>query len=99
MQSLAQKMLEQRFYGQAVAPGIGIGPVHEATEPALVVTHQRIAAAEVPPETARLEEAVLRSRRQLGKLRARLTNLPEHGQAELEPLFDAYLHMLGPSRL
>ncbi len=99
MQSRLQKTLEQRFHGQAVAPGIGIGPVHEATEPALVVTHQRIAAADMPAETARLEEAVARSRHQLGKLKARLTSLPEHSQTELEPLFDAYLHMLGRSRL
>jgi phosphoenolpyruvate-protein phosphotransferase len=99
MQSRVQKHLEARFHGQAVAPGIGIGPVHEATEPKLVVTHKHIAAAGVPAETARLEEAVSRSRHQLGKLKARLTSLPEHSQAELEPLIDAYLHMLGHSRL
>jgi len=98
MQSRVQP-LEQRFHGQAVGPGVGIGPVHEAVEPELVVTHKRIAAAEVPAEIKRLDEAVSRSRHQLGKLKARLTGLPEHSQTELEPLIDAYLHMLGPSRL
>jgi phosphoenolpyruvate-protein phosphotransferase len=99
MQSRVPNHLEERFRGQAVAPGIGIGPVHEATEPKLIVTHQRIAPADVPAETTRLDEAVSRSRHQLRKLKARLTSLPEHSQTELEPLIDAYLHMLGPSRL
>ena len=99
MTSFVHQRLEQRFYGHAVAPGIGIGPVHEATEPELVITHSTIAAAAMPAEIARLEEALSRSRHQLGKLKARLTGLSEHSQAELEPLIDAYLHMLRPSRL
>ena len=99
MVSLVQNRPEQRFYGHAVAPGIGIGPVHEAIEPELVVTHRKIAAVDVPAETVRLEEALTRSRHQLSKLKARLASLPDHSQAELEPLIDAYLHMLGPSRL
>ncbi len=48
---------------------------------------------------ARLEEALARSRHQLGKLKARLAGLPEQSQSEIAPLIDAYLHMLGPSRL
>ena len=99
MQSRVQHPLETRFHGQPVGPGLGIGPVYEATEPELAVTHRRIAVADVPAETARLEEALTRSRHQLGKLKARPSGLPEHSQAELEPLIDAYLHMLGPSRL
>jgi phosphotransferase system enzyme I (PtsI) len=42
---------------------------------------------------------VEKSRKQLGKLRARLTVLPEDSQQEIAPLIDAYLQMLGPSRL
>lgn len=99
MQSRVQPPLETRFHGQPVGPGMGIGPVYEATEPELAVTHKHIAVADVPAETARLDEALTRSRHQLGKLKARLSGLPEHSQAELEPLIDAYLHMLGPSRL
>lgn len=90
---------EQRFCGHPVAPGIGIGPVQEAAEPALEIAHRKIAAADAAAETARLEEAVARSRHQLGKLKARLAGLPEHSQAELAPLIDAYQHMLGNSRL
>ena len=51
------------------------------------------------PRIRRLEEALARSRKQLAKLKARLGGLPEHSQAEIAPLIDAYLHMLGPSRL
>jgi phosphotransferase system enzyme I (PtsI) len=91
--------IEQRFFGHPVSPGIGIGPVHEAAEPALLISHTRIAAADVPAELGRLEEALARSRNQLAKLKARLGVLPEHAQAEIAPMIDAYLHMLGASRL
>ncbi len=90
---------EQRFSGHPVVPGIGIGPVHEAAEPALTVSHKKISASNVSAELARLEEALARSRHQLTKLRARLAGLPEHSQAEISPLIEAYLHMLGQSRL
>jgi phosphotransferase system enzyme I (PtsI) len=90
---------EQRFTGHPVSPGIGIGPVHEAAEPALDVRHRRIAAADIAGETARLDEAIAASRKQLAKLRARLASLPEQSQTEIAPLMDAYLHMLGNSRL
>jgi phosphotransferase system enzyme I (PtsI) len=90
---------EQKFFGHPVSPGIGIGPVYEAAEPALVISHRKILAADAAAETARLEEALSRSRHQLAKLKARLAALPEHSQAEIAPLIDAYLHMLGASRL
>src|SRR5580698_11406216 len=35
---------ERKFSGHPVSPGIGIGPLHEATEPALVISHKKIAA-------------------------------------------------------
>ncbi|MBB5374154.1 phosphoenolpyruvate--protein phosphotransferase [Acidocella aromatica] len=90
---------EQTFTGHPVSPGIGIGPVHEALEPDLVVSTKKLTAAEVAPELTRLEEAVSRSRHQLQKLKNRLAVLPEDSQAEISPLMDVYLHMLGPSRL
>ena len=46
-----------------------------------------------------LRRRLARSRHQLAKLKARLAGLPEHSQTEIAPLIDAYLHMLGPSRL
>ena len=90
---------ERKFFGHPVSPGIGIGPVHEATEPALVIPKKKIAASDVSAEMARLEDALARSRHQLGKLKNRLAGLSENSQAEIAPLMDVYLHMLGPSRL
>jgi phosphotransferase system enzyme I (PtsI) len=90
---------ELRFTGHPISPGIGIGPVFEAVEPALNVQHKRISAADIAAESARLEDAVALSRRQLTKLKTRLAGMPEQSQTEISPLIDAYLHMLGQSRL
>lgn len=90
---------EQKFSGQPVSPGIGIGPLFEAAEPELQISRRKITAADAAAESARLEEALARSRHQLGKLKARLSSLPESSQSEIAPLIDAYLHMLGASRL
>ncbi len=90
---------EIRFTGHPISPGIGIGPVFEAAEPVLTVPHRKISASDIAAENARLEEAVAQSRKQLGKLKTRLASLPEQSEAEISPLIDAYLHMLGASRL
>ena len=85
--------------GLPVAPGIAIGPVFGTVEAPTVITRHRILAADIEAERARLDAAVAASRKQLGKLRARLHVLPEDTQAEIAPLLDAYVQMLGPSRL
>jgi phosphotransferase system enzyme I (PtsI) len=91
--------VERRLIGIPVSAGIAIGPVFGSHEvPAPVVRH-KISAADTQAETARLEAAILQSRKQLMKLRARLGNLPEDSQAEIAPMLDAYLQMIGPSRL
>ncbi len=90
---------EQIFQGIAVSAGVGIGPVFSAIEPEAVITRQKIQAAESGAEVARLDAAIVQSRKQLTKLRSRLAVLPEESQAEIAPLMDAYLAMLGPSRL
>ena len=69
---------------------------HEAPS---IVARQKIPAADIQAQTARLEAAIVQSRKQLTKLKARLGNLPEDSQAEIAPLLDAYLQMVGPSRL
>ncbi|HQT46579.1 MAG: phosphoenolpyruvate--protein phosphotransferase [Acidocella sp. 20-63-7] len=90
---------ERKFSGQPVSPGIGIGPLFEAAEPELQISRRKINAVDAAAEGARLEEALSRSRHQLGKLKSRLSNLPENSQSEIAPLIDAYLHMLSASRL
>ena len=90
---------ERRLAGIPACVGIAIGPVFRTVEAAPVVTRSRIHAADIQAELARLEAAILQSRKQLLKLRGRLTVLPEESQGEIAPLLDAYLQMLGPSRL
>ncbi len=63
------------------------------------MTQSKIAAADIAAEGTRLDTAIAQSRKQLSKLRARLAVLPEESQAEIAPLIDAYLRMIGPSRL
>lgn len=90
---------ERRFTGIAVSPGVAIGAVFAAVEPPAIVNRARIHAADIAAETSRLEAAIAQSRKQLLKLRVRLAVLPEDSQAEIAPLLDAYLAMIGPSRL
>lgn len=90
---------ERRFIGIAVSPGIAIGPVFGAVEPPAIIVRTRIHASDTAAETTRLEAAIAQSRKQLLKLRARLGVLPEDSQAEIAPLLDAYLQMVGNSRL
>ncbi len=90
---------ERVFPGIAVSSGVAIGPVFGASEPVPEITRHKIQAADIAGEGARLEAAIAQSRKQLGKLRARLAILPEESQAEIAPLIDAYIRMLGPSRL
>lgn len=85
--------------GIAVSAGIAIGPVFGTTEAPTQIVHKRIQASDIASQTARLEAAILQSRKQLGKLRTRLSVLPEESQAEIAPLIDAYIQMIGPSRL
>ena len=90
---------ERLFHGIAVSAGVAIGQVFGTTEPEAVVTRQKIQASDIGAEVARLEAAIVQSRKQLAKLRAKLAVLPEESQSEIAPLIEAYIRMLGPSRL
>lgn len=90
---------ERRLLGLPACAGVAVGPVFRAVEPKAQITRSKIHAADVAGEIARFEAAILQSRRQLLKLRGRLSVLPEESQGEIAPLLDAYLQMLGPSRL
>ncbi len=96
---MAPGRAERRLIGIPVSPGVAIGPVFGAAEPPAPVTRRRIMAADIEAETARLDAAIAQSRKQLMKLRARLGVLPEDSQSEIAPMLDAYLQMIGPSRL
>ena len=90
---------ERVFQGIAVYSGIAIGPVATASEAPTPVVMRRVKAGTEQVESDRLSDAVVRSLKQLEKLRARLALLPEETQHEIVPLLDAYRQMLGPSRL
>jgi phosphoenolpyruvate-protein phosphotransferase len=90
---------EVPFSGIPISAGVAIGAVFSAAEPTPEITRHKIQAADSSAEGARLDAAVAQSRKQLTKLRARLVVLPEESQAEIAPLIDAYIRMLGPSRL
>jgi len=93
------RLPERRLFGIAACAGVAIGPVFRTTEPPAQVTRHKIHAADIQAEGARLDAAILQSRKQLLKLRSRLAVLPAESQGEIAPLLDAYIQMLGPSRL
>jgi phosphotransferase system enzyme I (PtsI) len=95
----ARTRAEQVLRGIPVSPGIAIGPLHAASEPALDLPLVRLATGSSEAEFGRLDDAVTKSRKQLDKLRARLSVLPEDSQQEIAPLIDAYSQMLSNSRL
>jgi len=90
---------ERRLVGLPACVGVAIGPVFRTLEQPAQITRSKIHAEDIPAESTRFEAAILQSRRQLLKLRSRLSVLPEESQGEIAPLIDAYLQMLGPSRL
>ncbi len=95
----AAKPAEQRLSGIPVSPGIVIGTIYDTTEAPAEAPRRAIAADAVELERTKLHDAAALSRKQVSKLKTRLTVLPEEAQEELEPLLDAYILMLGNSRL
>jgi phosphotransferase system enzyme I (PtsI) len=93
------KPAEQRLSGIPVSPGIVIGTIYDTTEEPAEAPRREITADAVELERTRLQDAAALSRKQVGKLKTRLSVLPEEAQEELEPLLDAYILMLGNSRL
>ena len=93
------KPAEQRLSGIPVSPGIVIGTIYDTTEAPAEAPRREITADAVELERTKLQDAAALSRKQVSKLKTRLTVLPEEAQEELEPLLDAYILMLGNSRL
>jgi hypothetical protein len=69
--------VEHRLTGIAVGSGIAIGPAYLFEDHTPDLPPRMVAEDETAGEIARLDDAVSRSRRQLGKLRAQLTVLPD----------------------
>ncbi|MDB5375298.1 MAG: phosphoenolpyruvate--protein phosphotransferase [Belnapia sp.] len=95
----SRKGREHAIRGIPVSPGIAIGLVFVTTEVPTEVPRRHVVAEQAEAEKQRLADAVALSRKQLGKLKTRLSVLPEEAQEELAPLLDAYVMMLGNSRL
>jgi phosphotransferase system enzyme I (PtsI) len=95
----ARKTREISIRGIPIAPGVAIGAVYDTSEVPTLAPRRNIDAAQVEAERQRLANAVAASRKQVAKLKGRLAVLPEEAQEELEPLLDAYVMMLGDSRL
>ena len=94
-----RKGREVTLHGIPIAPGVAIGPLYDTAEMPAETPRRTIPAYAVEAERARLAEAVALSRKQLGKLKAKLALLPDEAQHELAPLLEAYVMMLGNSRL
>lgn len=98
-EALGQPPKEALYRGIPVAPGIAIGIIYDTTEPTTEAPRRAIAAEQVEAERERLNAAAATARKQVTKLKTRLAILPEEAQGELAPLLDAYVMMLGNSRL
>ena len=89
--------------GLGVSPGIGIGVAYVCETGTLRIPEYRIRAADVGHEQHRLREAILRARRQIGRVRtkARLRSetMPGLATKELIYILDAYQQVLKDSRL
>jgi phosphoenolpyruvate-protein phosphotransferase len=94
-----RKTKDQAIRGLPIAPGIAIGPIYDTTEIPAEAPRRTIPTVQVEAERQRLADATALSRKQLNKLKTRLGILPEEAQEELAPLLDAYVLMLGNSRL
>lgn len=90
---------EATLHGIPIAPGVAIGAVYDTSEPPAETPRRTIAPGAAEEERGRLAAAVALSRKQVTKLKNRLSILPEEAQEELEPLLDAYGLMLRDSRL
>ncbi|TMJ51344.1 MAG: phosphoenolpyruvate--protein phosphotransferase [Alphaproteobacteria bacterium] len=90
---------ERRLKGLGVSPGIAIGPAHIAEGGDLPVRESHLPETEIDAERSRFAEAVAVSLRQLRKLKAKASGLPESAAEEIGYLLDAHLAMLSNSRL
>ncbi len=90
---------ERVFEGLGVSPGVAIGAAHAVEAGSIDVPEYAIAADQVEAELRRFADAVVKSQRQLRKLKDKSANLPGTAAEELGFLLDARLQMLTGSRV
>jgi phosphotransferase system enzyme I (PtsI) len=90
---------ERRLPGLGVSPGVAIGPAHITEGGDIPVHESHLPETEIELERRRFAEAVVVSLRQLRKLKAKCSGLPESAAEEVGYLLDAHLAMLSNSRL
>ena len=95
----AEPAKECRLSGLGVSPGIAIGPAYLVEGGDLPVHEIHIPESEIETERARFGEAVEVSLKQLRKLKAKTSGLPESAAEEIGYLLDAHVAMLSNSRL
>ncbi|NDE91273.1 MAG: phosphoenolpyruvate--protein phosphotransferase [Alphaproteobacteria bacterium] len=85
--------------GLAVSAGIAIGPVFILDSARLHVPEYTIKADAVADETARFNDAVTKSLRQIKRIKSKAETLPSDAAEEMNILLDAHIAMLSGSRL
>ncbi len=95
----AEQPAECRLSGLGVSPGIAIGPAYLVEGGDLPVHESHIPETEIAAERIRFNEAVETSLKQLRKLKAKTSGLPELAAEEIGYLLDAHVAMLSNSRL
>src|SRR5579884_530380 len=90
---------EHRLSGIGVSPGIAIGTAYVGDGGDLPVSESLVEPGDVEAEQSRFADAIATSQKQLRKLKARTSALPEAAAEEAGYLLDAHLAMLSNSRL
>ncbi|HET8727228.1 MAG TPA: phosphoenolpyruvate--protein phosphotransferase [Alphaproteobacteria bacterium] len=95
----AERAAEWVLSGLGVSPGIAIGPAHVVDLGFVQVPEYRVLPEEVEDELARFAQAVAKSLRQIRKLQAKTSVLPEAAAEEIAYLLEAHTAILSGSRL
>jgi len=84
-------MRMEKIEGIAASPGIAIGKAYLVDSESVAIVKKKIAKEELPLEVARFEEALIKTRSAILKIKKKVTDElgPEHGQ-----IFDAHLLVL-----
>ena len=85
--------------GLAVSAGFAIGPAFILDSARLHVPEYTIKADGVADETARFQDAVTKSVRQIKRIKSKAESLPADAAEEMNILLDAHMAMLSGSRL